>query len=67
VTKKIETILTFKVRLKIPTGCSVPEAQQYIRDALQSHGGGGRPEDPFFNLSKDDFTVSILKKETNYG
>ena len=66
-TKKTETILTFKVRIKIPDGATVPETQQYIRDALQSHGGGGRPEDPFFHLDGKDLAVSILKREVNYG
>lgn len=66
-TRKQETIVTFNVKLKVPTGSNTSEAQQYIRDALQSHGGDGRPEDPYFGLSADDFTVALVKKEVTYG
>lgn len=65
--KRLETVVTFAVKLKLPPGSNASDAQQYIIEAMLSHGGGGRPEDPFFHLDKDSFTVALRKRETTYG
>lgn len=59
--------VTFAVRLHLPKGSNGSAAQQYIREAIQSHGGGLDTDNPFFYIKSDDFTVRLIKKETVYG
>lgn len=59
--RKTETVLTFQVRLKVPTGSNAHEMQLFLREAIASHSHEGE------HLHEADFTVSLKKKETNYA
>lgn len=64
---KSQTTATFAVTIKLPLGTNIQQAQQYIRDAIRSHAGGGSPEDGFFGIQDDWFSVSLVRKVTTYG
>lgn len=65
--KKTETTAVFVVRLRLPTGSTAASAQLYIREAITSWGGGKAPDDPFFKIPPEDFTVALKEKVTRYG
>jgi hypothetical protein len=67
VARSQETLVTFAVKLKLPKHGNSHTAQLYIREAIQSHGGGKDPDDPYFSIQPEDFTVRLVKKETVYG
>jgi hypothetical protein len=58
--RKAETILTFKVKIKLPTGVNTAQMQLHIRDAIAMHQSPLTP-------AADDFTVALMKKETSYA
>jgi hypothetical protein len=55
------------VKINLPIGSNAQQAQQYIRDAIQSHAEGSSTDHPFFGIKEDWFTVALIKKETTYG
>jgi hypothetical protein len=55
--RKTETILTFKVKVKLPTGSNAHAMQLYIREVLEKHS----------DIERENFTVSLLKKEVIYA
>lgn len=65
--RKTETVLTYKVKIKLPTGSNAAEIHEYLRSAILSYKGGFGREHPLFKLSEEDYTVSLLKKEVNYA
>jgi len=64
---KQKTVVTFAIKMTLPKGGNAASAQQYIRAAIKSHGGGCAPDDPYFGIKEEDFTVAIQKRETTYG
>jgi hypothetical protein len=60
------TVATFTVTMSIPKGSNVAEVAAYIRDALQSHGGGLEPSHPMFSIQPGAFTVNLKQKTTTY-
>ena len=55
--RRTETILTFKVKVKLPSGSNAHAMQLYLRELLEKHS----------DMEKEDFTVALLKKEVSYG
>lgn len=62
--RHLETTLTFAVKLRIPAKGNAHTAQLYIREAILEHGVGNSP--PYNQITAEDFTVRLLKKETLY-
>lgn len=60
--KQVKIEVVFNVRMQVPRGANLLQTQQFIRSAIQSYGGGLDPEDPFFDITADDFTVAYMKK-----
>jgi hypothetical protein len=65
--RKTETILTLRVKMKMPPGSNAKYCADYVRDAVRSHAGGLDPDDVMFSLENESVTVSLLKKETSYA
>jgi len=59
--RKTETVLTYKVKIKLPTGANAAEIHEHLRAAISSYNGGKGFIPP------EDFTVALLKKEVNYA
>lgn len=58
---------TFRVKIVLPKGVTMQEAQRYLKDAILSHSGELGPANLFSNLGPDAVTVGLLKKEVTYG
>lgn len=65
--RKTETILTYRVKIKLPTGSNAAQVHEYLREAIGNLCGSFEKEHPLFNLTSEDYTVSLLKKEVNYA
>lgn len=55
--RKSETVLTFKLKVKLPQGSNTAQMQLYLREVLEKHS----------DMQKEDFTLSLMKKETTYA
>lgn len=64
---KATTKMTFAVTFTVPTGANIPTVREYIRDSLNSHGGGLDPEDIMFACKFDDLKVHLTNKEVSYA
>lgn len=64
--KRSVTTLTVQVRIQTPVGSNTAEVLEYVRAALQSHKGGGDPEEPINSINTDSMIVKLEKKETVY-
>ena len=61
------TVATFLVRINIPKGSNCGAAQMYVQNALHCYAGDLSPENVLSALRPEDFTVRLVKKETNYA
>ena len=64
--KRQTTTISIEVRLRLPPGSNTAEVLQYVRDAIQSHKGGGDPAEPINSLDTNEMIVKLKKKETVY-
>jgi hypothetical protein len=65
--RKSQTTVTFKVRMTLPEGATLPEAHQFVKTALICAPGGLAPEDSMFDLDRESVAVSLLEKVTKYS
>ena len=56
-TRHTETVLTFKLKVKMPKESNTHQMQLYLREILEKHS----------DMNKEDFTLALMKKETSYA
>ena len=64
--RKQHTVVTISIRMTLPKGSNVAALTNYIGSAIATFGGGLDPEDPHFGITRESFTVNLVKKETTY-
>jgi hypothetical protein len=64
--RKTKTEITAQLRMQVPEGANVAMVLEYIRSAVSSYAGGLDPENPMFDINKEEFTMKLVKKETTY-
>jgi len=60
------TTLTFKVRLRMPQGSSIPKMQAFIRAAIVNERDLVADTDPLHGLALQELTIKLDGKETTY-
>ena len=65
--RRQQTVATFAVSIKVPKGATIQNTQEYIKDAIYTHGGAFSPEHPFFDRAGLNLNVALTKKVTTYG
>ena len=68
-TRRLQTVVTFEVRLVLPDSITIPMAQEYIRDAISNWSSGLDPQSPLFSIvvDGDQLVVKLKQKVTNYA
>lgn len=60
---------SFIVTLEVPSGVTLEEMKEYIKNEVKCNVGSRSPEDPIFYLDKNSVTVKTVakkKKKTEY-
>lgn len=66
--RKTKTVVTFAVKMTVPTGSNAGELQQTIRAAINAHiRVVNHDTDELEKIDPESYTVALLKKETTYG
>lgn len=55
---------SYVVTVDVPTGVSVPEMREYIREAVGCWCRGMNPEYPIYDLDADKVRVKVLKTDS---
>lgn len=52
--------IAYKVSVRLPSGVSIKDMEEYISDAVMSWRGQLHPQDPIFNLAYESVVVTLL-------
>lgn len=60
------TTVTFRVKMRLPPGATIPQAQAFIRAGIEGAKRGMPPQDPLASLDMHEVTIALEKRETAY-
>lgn len=63
--RKSKTVVTFNLKLVLPSNVTVPQMREFIKSELAAMEILGGPEPQYLDMT--ELTLALVKKETHYG